>query len=501
MSTTQHLHAQIQGMTCVNCQNLIKKTLDSTEGVSNASVSWKANTAEFDFDPAVTSEDAIARAIAEVGYRVVPQSEARLDLFLKTTLSIAIIAAAFVAIQRFGLLNYLVPSQLAQSTMSYGMLFVIGLITSVHCIAMCGGINLSQSLPPSSPEENAHPDGDSHPLLKSLAPSLAYNAGRVVSYTVIGFILGTIGLFIGKATGATLPESFQGALKIVAGLVMVVMGINMLGLYRGMRALTIPLPKSFSRFIGRASASNKRPFVVGLLNGLMPCGPLQSMQIIALASANPLVGAASMLLFSLGTVPLMLGLGSAVSALGTKFRAKVTTVGALLVAVLGLALLLQGVGMANLMPTNTLIALVLFAGVAGIIINIPTQMAVLKVAGAGIVALLCVFAIMQGYSTSVAQAQGDQAKLVNGVQVVNSTLQSGAYPDITVKAGVPVKWIINAPANSINGCNGTIVIADLGIQHTFTPGKNVLSFTPQKSGSIRALCWMGMIEGTINVTN
>lgn len=506
MSNTEKLHLDISGMTCINCQNLIRKTLRNIEGVSQVLVSYQDNTADLDIDAAKVSASDIERAIAEVGYRVIPQSEMRTDLFLKTTLSIALIATAFLAIQRFGLLNILVPSQLAQSTMSYGMLFVIGLITSLHCIAMCGGINLSQSLPQSLPQElNAQPDTDSHPLLRSLTPSLAYNAGRVVSYTVIGFLLGAIGLLIGKTTGATLPEGFQGALKIIAGMVMVVMGINMLGLYRGMRGFTIPLPKKLVNRIGRASVANahKRPFIVGLLNGLMPCGPLQSMQIIALASANPLVGALSMLLFSLGTVPLMLGLGSAISALGTKFRRSVTTLGALLVCILGLALLAQGVGLANLLPTNTLIALVLFAGIGGIVANLPTKASTLKIAGAGIVVLLMVFALVQGFSSpsALTGAQTDTALMQNGKQVVKSTLESGAYPDITVKAGVPVRWIINAPAQSINGCNATIVIADLGIKHTFTLGENIIEFTPTQSGSIRTLCWMGMIEGSINVTN
>jgi len=67
---------------------------------------------------------------------------------------------------------------------------------------------------------------------------------------------------------------------------------------------------------------NKGPFTVGLLNGLMPCGPLQAMQIYALSTGNPLKGALSMLLFSLGTVPLMFGLGALGSLLSRRLRKK-----------------------------------------------------------------------------------------------------------------------------------------------------------------------------------
>lgn len=510
MSKEAKLHLAIKGMTCVSCQNLIEKTLNKTPGIASASVSYKSNTADIVFDERVTSPEAINTLIHTLGYEVVSESDVRYDLFLKTTLSLAIIAALFLLIERLNLLNYLVPSQLASSGMGYGMLFVIGLITSVHCIAMCGGINLSQCLPSRNADEHAttsSAEGQSSHTSRSVfatfKPSLAYNAGRVVSYTVIGFVLGLVGMLIGAATGSVIPQSFQGALKIAAGIIMVAMGINMLGLYAGLRGFTIPLPKRFVRALGMKSASSKRPFIVGLLNGFMPCGPLQSMQIIALASGNPFVGALSMFLFSLGTVPLMLGLGSFVTALGSKFRSAVNTIGAILVAVLGLALLLQGTGMANLLPTHTVIALVLFACVAGIIINIPAKQAIIKVAGVGIVVLIEIFVLMQGFSpASLAASQAAaQVKVIDGKQVVESTLESGAYPAITVKAGTPVRWVIDAPASAINGCNQTMVIADYNIEHTFTPGKNIIEFTPTKSGNVRVLCWMGMIEGSITVTN
>lgn len=75
----------------------------------------------------------------------------------------------------------------------------------------------------------------------------------------------------------------------------------------------------------------------------MPCGPLQSMQVVALASGNPMTGALSMFCFSLGTVPLMLGFGSAVSILGKRFTRQVLKVGAILVVVMGLSMMVQAV--------------------------------------------------------------------------------------------------------------------------------------------------------------
>ena len=138
---------------------------------------------------------------------------------------------------------------------------------------MCGGINLSQCIPV------ADDDNGKTPKNKIIFPSLLYNTGRVISYSVIGFLLGGMGMLLTGGGGMGIPLLLQGILKIIAGLFMVIMGINMLGW-------------------------------ITLLRKLMPCGPMQSMQIIALGSGNPVSGAAAMLMFSLGTVPLMLGFGS-----------------------------------------------------------------------------------------------------------------------------------------------------------------------------------------------
>jgi plastocyanin domain-containing protein len=87
----------------------------------------------------------------------------------------------------------------------------------------------------------------------------------------------------------------------------------------------------------------------------------------------------------------------------------------------------------------------------------------------------------------------------NGVQIFNSTLRPGAYPAITVQQGVPVKWIITAPQGSINGCNNRMIIREYKIEHRFTPGENVIEFTPEKTGRFSYSCWMGMIRSSITV--
>jgi plastocyanin domain-containing protein len=92
-----------------------------------------------------------------------------------------------------------------------------------------------------------------------------------------------------------------------------------------------------------------------------------------------------------------------------------------------------------------------------------------------------------------------EPRIESGVQLVNSTLAGGRYPAIIVQAGIPVKWTINAPQGSINGCNNRMIIREYGIQHSFKTGDNVIEFTPEKTGKIPYSCWMGMIRSSITV--
>lgn len=441
---------RIGGMTCVSCQNKIEKKLRCTDGVKSAKVSYSAGTASITYDADVLSLKDIAAVIQKLDYAVLTGKGRRKSGAIRAAGLLIIIAALYALLAQFGILNLLVPSRLAETNMGYGMLFVIGLLTSVHCVAMCGGINLSQCIPRGE-------GGAGESRLAALRPTFLYNFGRVISYTAVGFIVGALGSAI------TFSTALQGALKLLAGVFMVIMGLNMLGIFPWLRRLNPRLPKALALRIGVEKARSNSPLIVGLLNGLMPCGPLQAMQIYALSTGNPFAGALSMLLFSLGTVPLMFGLGALSSILSRKLTQKVMTVGAVLVVVLGLFMLsqgwnLSGIDMPRLFPAS-----------------------------------------VTGTESGVNAAGG--ATIEDGVQIVNSTLASGRYPSITVQAGTPVRWTIDAPKGTINGCNNRMYIDEYGIEHSFQTGENVIEFTPENAGKYQYTCWMGMIRGTITVVD
>lgn len=498
-----HQVLYIKGMTCINCEAAINRVLHELKGVKKDSiqVSYKTSKLEFNYQKGQIKLPQIIKAIEDAGYLASeePFNDPLVSTLIKTGTTLFAILVAYFALDYFGLLNFLVPSQLASSGSGLGALFIIGLITSVHCIAMCGGINLSVSIPRNQSEQTPQTP------LGSLRAPLSYNLGRVVSYTVIGFALGALGSLAGMSFDPNAQLFAQGVIKIVAGVFMVIMGLSMLNLFPGIRRFVPRIPQPIRAKISSGSKlKNRGPFVVGLLNGFMPCGPLQSIQIIAFASGNPLLGAASMFMFSVGTVPLMLGFGSLISTLGARFAKAVTLFGAGLVVVLGLAMLSQGGALSGLYNSTTLLVISITLAVVGLMISLPYADRISRMAGIFGAVTLAVFAGVGLYlhgpvSTTKVKVDADVAVMQEGIQVVKSELLPGQYPTISVTEGVPVRWVINAAPGTINGCNNRFIIRDYGIEYRFIEGENIIEFTPNAAGTVEYSCWMGMIPGQILV--
>ena len=243
-----------------------------------------------------------------------------------------------------------------------------------------------------------------------------------------------------------------------------------------MRRFTPHLPAFLSKKIASAQVKNARPFIVGFLNGFMPCGPLQAMWIVSLAAATPLSGALSMLAFSLGTTPLMLALGSFVSILGKKNKEVVMKIGAVLVVVMALSMLSQGFALGGWNSANS-------ANATGGEKSVATRGTEQK----------------SSPKAESKSASGSEIEIVDGKQIVKSTLNPYRYPAITVKKGVPVHWEIEVGENALNGCNYRMIFRDFGFQYQMDYGTNVIEFTPEKSGMFQYTCWMGTVHGVVTV--
>lgn len=439
----------VKGMSCTGCESIIEKTLAGLPGVKKVRASFAKNILSITYDPSLINIKEIKSTLHKNGYnletkrviskKMTNKKEKHSSILQFSGIAILLIALYFVISKTVGF--QFIPQ--VTSSMGYGLLFVVGLLTSLHCIAMCGGINMSQCI------NNQSGSG----VKKKIKPSLLYNMGRLTSYTIIGGIIGAIGSVVSFSGWA------RGVVAIVSGLFMVLFGLSMTGLVPRINRFVPQIPRILREKAGKAG-TGKGPYVVGLLNGLMPCGPMQTMQIYALGTGSFLTGALSMFSFGLGTMPLMFGLGAFITMVGSKFTKKMIKVSALLVAVLGIIMLGRGLAL------------------SGVSLQIPER----DSATAGISAQLDI-------------------NVEHNVQNITSTLTDRGYPDIMVEKGVPVVWNFQADGSVLNGCNSTLVIPKYGIEVKLKPGDNIIEFIPADSGTISYTCWMGMITGQILIND
>ena len=312
---TKKIDLRIEGTHCAGCKVRIESKVGGLKDVKSVALDYASGACTIEFDDSKVSQQRIVKVIQKLGYGVqqtlgVPRSgqqDASLAQNGKAPLAgrlilggvlLALIFAGYWLIQRSGALALL--AQLNERNLSYGLIFVVGLLASFHCVGMCGGLVVAYTA-------GRRGNGRS---LSSLLPHLQYNAGRLISYTAIGAVLGGIGSFFGVS------PAFTGILTLVVGLVMVVMGISLLTDGQLLSKVNLGPLSAVARFLyGQEGRPGQGPLVVGLLNGFMPCGPLQAMQLYALASGSVVRGALSMGVYALGTVPLMFGLGSVISFL------------------------------------------------------------------------------------------------------------------------------------------------------------------------------------------
>lgn len=232
------------------------------------------------------------------------------------------------------------PELLAGSSM--GIVFAFGFFTSFHCVGMCGGLMLSQISP--------QPSGETDLASGTFAwwgPSLAYNGGRMVTNVIIGGFAGGAGQFI------TLSTESRSIIPLVSGTVMLVMGLDLLVgipvIKRAREAVYSSVPRVvLEKLFGRTAGG---PFYMGVLTGLMPCAPLLAAQIFALGTGNAAQGAVAMFFFTLGTTPVLFGLGIFTTRL-TRNHLAILKASGVLILLLGLLMIGQAVHGAMLGTTQ-----------------------------------------------------------------------------------------------------------------------------------------------------
>ena len=213
---TQSLY--VKDMVCNSCEKIIEEDVKKLDGIKNVKASFKTSVVTISYDSDKCSYSDIKRIITECGYTVMPHSNSNNNSseFIKN--AILIIGLVFVMTKLTSLSNYFDISSILNSNATYFIIFIVGLLSSLHCVGMCGGIMLSQSL-----------------STNNVKAPLLYNLGRVISYTVIGGIIGTIGSVLSVSTQASI------IIYIIAGALMIIHGANTMG-FSILRGFSFKLP-------------------------------------------------------------------------------------------------------------------------------------------------------------------------------------------------------------------------------------------------------------------
>lgn len=209
-----------------------------------------------------------------------------------------------------------------------------GLTGSVHCLGMCGGLSSLYA---------AHQAA--RDCSTSVSRALAYNAGRLLTYSALGAAAG----FAGQGLVARLP-AMGGPLRIMAGVLIVfaglrvLTGIRWLGILERLGTHVWMLIKPLARPAIPADTSGKA-LALGLFWGLLPCGMLYAVIAVSAATTSPAYGAITMLAFGLGTLPAMLATGIGGFRLSSLLNGNRRATGGLLVAIGVLTLVTPTVGL------------------------------------------------------------------------------------------------------------------------------------------------------------
>ncbi|MGT2467869.1 urease accessory protein UreH domain-containing protein (plasmid) [Mesorhizobium atlanticum] len=450
----KELQFKIHNIHCAGCEVVIERKFKSVPGVASVRVSHVTGRADVVVNGKQPGLDVFERAITDNGYSVSwwhdhshadagrSRNNTRKD-YAEIGAIVLFLFAAYLILKQTNLL----PGGLGISKdMSYGFVFLMGVVAAFSsCLAVTGGLLLAVA----AKYNESHPDLTGFEKFK---PTVYFNIGRVVSYTILGGVVGAIG------STFTLSSSGTGFLSILASLVMIMLGFQLLNLFPWMRRFQPKMPKFISHPIhdlsSRDGKSPYTPLTLGAATFFLPCGFTQALQFYVLSTGSPTKGALTMLAFSLGTLPSLLSLSMISSFARGSFQKHFLRFAAVLVIFVGFWNISNGLTLAG--------------------IDLPFQR-------------------FRSNVDVASEGSGLLVPVAYGVQTVNMTVDGYDYSphQFSVQAGVPVKWRIDA--RNAAGCAQVLISSSLGIVKYLSPdGETTISFTPKEPGTYSFSCPMGM---------
>lgn len=296
------------------------------------------------------------------------------------------------------------------------------------------------------------------PAREDLAPVGGFLAGKLASHAVLGAALGLLG------DAVQVGPSVRAYMQIVAGLVMVLLALDLFGV-AALRGLVPAPPAAWTRLVRRSGrlGGSLGPALLGAVTILIPCGVTLSMMFLAISSGSALSGAAIMAVFVIGTAPLFTAIGYAARRSAKALRGRLGMLA-------GAAVMLAG-----LLAINS-----------GLVLN-----------GSSFTLTGAVKDLVGGGAPAPVAAPPVDS---DGVQRIVIEVQDTGYSpaNVTARAGVPTE--ITLRTNNTQGCTRSTVMSSFGVQRILpATGDTPIAVGELKPGTYEYSCGMGMYGGSITV--
>ncbi|MFA6257958.1 MAG: sulfite exporter TauE/SafE family protein [Candidatus Paceibacterota bacterium] len=331
----------VSGTHCASCKILIEDILMDSKSspqeeqiVKSVKVDLKKEIVEIETDSEKNPEELAQILTSKTetnGYTFSVEKtiqENRSDDVIWKAIPIGLVfVVLFFLLQKSGILNLSFGSTITPTTS-----FMIGIVASLSsCLAVVGGLILSLSAKISQDDNG-----------KVKKPLILFHIGRLVSFAVLGGMLG----FLGKEIGISFI--FSTILGLLASIVMLLLGINLLGI---LKKNIFTLPGNIFSFFRKVEHATLAPILVGIGTFFLPCGFTQAMQITALSSGSFMSGLLIMFAFALGTLPVLALLSfSSVSFVHSKYAPLFFKSAGVVVIVLALFNLINSLVVIGLIP-------------------------------------------------------------------------------------------------------------------------------------------------------
>ncbi|CAN5140330.1 hypothetical protein BH09PAT2_BH09PAT2_03570 [soil metagenome] len=449
MKKTNTCKFYIAGMHCPACEILIEKKLKKMPDVESAEVSLSDKSVNISYKQGhVLNIAQLNEAYHDLGYTFSEAPMGEGTITHSNVTQIVGIGIIFIVIYIILSDSNILQQFTLSSKSSFPAFFGLGIVASISsCAALAGGLLLSLSR-----QWNTLYGGKDES--KRIYPVMMFNIGRLLSFALLGGILGYAGSFF------HISLQYSALLVIIVSVLMFVLGLQILGVSWA-KNIRLALPSFIGRYVSDEQNFQGKymPFIVGALTFFLPCGFTLMAQSVALASGSFITGMLMMLVFALGTAPVLGIIGfSSVS-----FQ--------------------KNLSLANSFNVIAAVCIVLFS-----IYNVNAQFNVL-----GLASMNDLF--IRSNTTSNMELG---VKLVgegkNQYQAVSMEARGFEYfpKSLELKAGVPVKLTVKN--NNVTGCAAAMYWPGLHNEMILLQGsKTEASFTPKEVGNYKVTCTMGMV--------